>query len=451
MIDDAIAALEKDARFSAWQVTEVRGRSTQRYQVFDSVESRRVVESRSCDVRVHVPHDGPDGAKLGESSFVAVDARSLPAALDAAFSRARLVKNKPWTFPSASGEGAGGATKVRAVDPRIVEAADDAAEDVGATIVRAVKERSSIDSPVELSASEVFCDYRRVHLRNSRGLDLTREETSAYTEYVLLAKGRGQNDELEVYQSRRARDLKELALGEQIDDDVLTVRAGASAVLPETSVADVVIGGAGTEEIFDAFVAHASGASAFDGWTRLKESSPILASAATGDALSLSSDATIPGGLATFAFDDVGLPGRRIDVVVDGVFRTRACDQRYACWLGVPATGSWGNTVVQPGRSSEAELLVPASPARPLYQLLRFSQLSPHATTGAFSGEIRFGWRIDVDAAGKITRTPIRGGSVSGVVFDAFARARFAKETATRGRTHGPRAVRFDGLQITGG
>ena len=84
---------------------------------------------------------------------------------------------------------------------------------------------------------------------------------------------------------------------------------------------------------------------------------------------------------------------------------------------------------------------------RPLYHLLRFSQLSPHATTGAFSGEIRFGWRIDGDGA----RTPIRGGSVSGTVFDAFARARFSSETAVKGRTHGPRAVRFDNIQITGG
>lgn len=456
MIDDVIAALEKDRRFSAWQVTEVRGRSTQRYQVFDSVESRRVVESRVCDVRVHVQHEGADAGKLGESSFIAVDARTLLGALDAAFARARLVKNKAWVFPSpasasASGSAslAGAATPVRAVDPKIVEAAHDAAEDVGNTIVAAVKQRTTSASPVELAASEVFCDYRRIHLKNSNGLDLTREETSAYTEYVLLAKGRANGDELEVYQSRRARDLRELAIDEQIDDDVLAVRAGADAVLPETALCDVVIGGAGTEEIFDAFVAHASGASAFDGWSRLKEGASVVT--VTGDALTLSSDATIPGGLGTFSFDDVGLPGRRMDIIVDGVFKQRACDQRYACWLGVPATGTWGNTVVAPGKSSESELLVPASPSRPLYHLLRFSQLSPHATTGAFSGEIRFGWRIDIDAAGKITKRAIRGGSVSGIVFDSFVRARFSKETAVRGRTHGPRVVRFDALQITGG
>ena len=111
-----------------------------------------------------------------------------------------------------------------------------------------------------------------------------------------------------------------------------------------------------------------------------------------------------------------------------------------------PATGTWGNTVVAAGTASEEQLLKPTG--RPLYQLLRFSQLSPHSTTGAFSGEIRFGWRIDPDGS---KRTAIRGGSVSGIVFDAFTRARFSNETAIRGRTHGPRSVRFDALQITGG
>lgn len=443
MIDDVIAALEKDARFSAWQVTQSRGRSTQRYQVFADVEARRAVDSRACDVRVHLQHEGAHAGTMGESSFTAVDARTLPGALDAAFARASLVHNKPWTLPSAA---EGGASTVRAVDARIIEAPDDAVEEVGRAIEQAVRARSTSKEALALSASEVFCDHRRVRLRNSRGLDLVREDTSAYTEYVLLAQGSG-TDELEVYQSRRARSVSELALEEQIEDDVAAVRAGARAVLPHTGIADVVIGGSGTEELFDAFVAHASGASAFDGWSRFTVGQPILQGApAEGfDRLSISADATLAGGLGTFAFDDVGLPGKRIDTIVDGVFRTRACDQRYACWLGAPATGTWGNTVVAPGSVSEAVLLQPSG-ARPLYQLLRFSQLSPHATTGAFSGEVRFGWRIDADG----TRTPIRGGSVSGNVFDAFARARLSREVAVRGRMHGPRSVRLDAVQVTG-
>src|SRR5688500_1124821 len=114
MLDDVVAALRKDRRFSAWQVTELRGRSTPRYQVVKDVEARRVVESRQCEVRVHVEHPAttPDGgAALGESSFIVVDtaAAVLTRELDNAYARARLVRNRPWTFPRPGDDGVGAA------------------------------------------------------------------------------------------------------------------------------------------------------------------------------------------------------------------------------------------------------------------------------------------------------------------------------------------------------
>jgi hypothetical protein len=170
-----------------------------------------------------------------------------------------------------------------------------------------------------------------------------------------------------------------------------------------------------------------------------------------GDALS-SGDATLAGGLATFAFDDVGsrVAHRRRG---ERHVRTRARSAvRVLARRAGHGPGNTGGAWQQQRGRAAVPTSRPSGASVPRTLItLRFSQLSPHATTGAFSGEIRFGWRIDVDAAGKVTRTPIRGGSVSGVVFDAFARARFSREVAVRGRTHGPRAVRFDALQITGG
>ena len=433
MLDDVARALQRDARFSAWQITETRGRSTQRYQVFARVESRRLVETRQWDVRVHVPLEG---GRLGESSFTLVDPdQPLAQELDAAFARARLVNNPPWTLPGPDDAQARG---VPTADQRLVEAAADVGEEVARAVERSVARAGG----VELSASEVFCDYRRVHLVNSRGLDRTREDTHLYTEYVLLAKGAG-DDEIEVYQSRRARGAAELDVEGQVSDDVVSVRDGARAVLPPTARADVVIADAGVEELFDAFVAHAAGTARFEGWSRFEPGVPIV-EGARGDLVSIASDATVPGALGSYAFDDVGSSGRRVDCIVDGVFRERACDRRTACWLGLPTTGAWGNTVVAPGRWSMDELLTPTD--RPLFLLTRFSQLSPHATTGAFAGEIRAGYRVD--GAG---RTPVRGGSISGVVFDAFTRARLSSASTVRGRLRGPRAVRLDDLQVTGG
>jgi predicted Zn-dependent protease len=429
MIDDVAEALAKDARFSAWQITEARGRSTQRYQTLAAVETRRVVETQSCDVRVHMQLPGD---LLGESSFSVVDVREIPALLDAAHLRAQLVKNKPWTFPAP--EDAPVAV-VKTVDPRVIESPEDAAEDVATAITKGASHG------VELSMSEVFCDFARVRLRNSRGLVRDKEGTQVYTEYVLLAPGAG-TDELEVYQSRRARTVMDLELDAQLAGDVEAAREAKDAKLPDSGACDVVLTGTALEELFDAFVAHASAPSAFERWSKLVEGEPLVQER-TGDALSLWSDATVPGGLGSYAFDDVGMPGIVVRCIEDGVFRRRAADRRHACWLGIGTTGAWGNTVIGSGPLTEQELCVPG--ARPLFVLSRFSQLSPHATSGALSGEIRFGHRVSASG-----RSPVRGGSLTAHVFDAFARARFSKERTVRGRLIGPRSVRLDDVRIAG-
>ena len=430
-------ALHDDARFSAWQVGHAQGRSTQRYDVFGVPEARRVVETETTEVRVHVPH--PGGTHIGESSFVVDKNADVPSQLDAAFARARLVKNKHWTLP-----GPQAAVSVDASDPRIIEAAGEACDEIMSGISAALSSSSSSSSAVRCCAAEAFCDFRRVHLVNSLGLDRTREDTAAYVEYVLLARSSGGPDETETYQSTRARHLEQLGLLERVDGDARAASLALSATVPDSGVVDVVLSEQGIDEIYDAFVAHASGGAAWEGWTKLVAGKAVVDDR-TGDALSFSSDPTLPGGLASFAFDDLGLSARKVDVVVDGVFSARPLDQRHACWLDQPASSSWGNVVVASGPSSEAELLTPG--ARPLLHLSRFSQLSPHPTTGAFSGEIRLGAVVGIDGS----RKPVRGGSITGDVFDAFRRARFSAERTVRGRLHAPRALRLDGIAVTGG
>ena len=51
-------------------------------------------------------------------------------------------------------------------------------------------------------------------------------------------------------------------------------------------------------------------------------------------------DATEPGGLGTFGFDDEGTPGRRVDVIRDGVFVGYISDRESAARLGLPSSGA---------------------------------------------------------------------------------------------------------------
>jgi PmbA protein len=77
--------------------------------------------------------------------------------------------------------------------------------------------------------------------------------------------------------------------------------------------------------------------------------------------------------------------------------------------------------------------------------LLRFSTLEPNPITGAFSGEIRTGYFLKNGQ-----KFPIKGGSVSGSMHEAFKQAFFSRELTRRDAYLGPKAIRIEKLDIAG-
>ena len=55
--------------------------------------------------------------------------------------------------------------------------------------------------------------------------------------------------------------------------------------------------------------------------------------------VNLTADATIPGGLGTFGYDDEGVPAQRVNVVRDGTFVGYLSSRETAARLGMPASG----------------------------------------------------------------------------------------------------------------
>jgi predicted Zn-dependent protease len=82
----------------------------------------------------------------------------------------------------------------------------------------------------------------------------------------------------------------------------------------------------------------------------------------------------------------------------------------------------------------------------PIYQLVAFSWLNPDELTGDFVAEIKLGYRMEHGQS-----TPIKGGSLSGNLFDALAAAHFSREMQCTGSYLGPAALRFECLSISGG
>jgi TldD protein len=94
---------------------------------------------------------------------------------------------------------------------------------------------------------------------------------------------------------------------------------------------------------------------------RLRFASPLV---------SITADATVPGGLGTFAWDDEGVPAQRVPILVDGVFQDFVSSRETAARIGLASSGSmradgWQNLPlirmtninIEPGEGSLADIL----------------------------------------------------------------------------------------------
>jgi TldD protein len=86
--------------------------------------------------------------------------------------------------------------------------------------------------------------------------------------------------------------------------------------------------------------------------------------------VSITADATLPGGLGTFGFDDEGVPAQRVPVIVDGVFHNFISSRETAAVLGDTSNATmradgWQNLPlirmtnisIEPGEGSLEEII----------------------------------------------------------------------------------------------
>jgi TldD protein len=88
------------------------------------------------------------------------------------------------------------------------------------------------------------------------------------------------------------------------------------------------------------------------------------------DLVSITADATIPGGLGSFGWDDEGVPAQRVPIIVDGTFQDFISSRETAGAIGGTSTGAmradgWGNLPlirmtninIEPGEGSFADII----------------------------------------------------------------------------------------------
>jgi predicted Zn-dependent protease len=451
VVDDQIAAaLERHPAIHDWTLRARRRRGAQLYLTGDRLEAARTVER--VDREVEVCNDHPDpgdgGAPVRGSMTIplaADDLSRLPRLLDQAVAMARLIHNPPWEPPGPQAW-----PEVELADPVLgnpdgpVRVGREAAERVRTLVER---ERSR---GVEMAAAELFVDDVEETIVTSRAVRGTASATRLLLELVLLATSdEGEAEHLRQVESRRVDDLR---LEETVALAAERARAAIGARPPVTRQGPVVLADQAIRQAMTGtavnrigcYLFHADASSAHAGMSRFTLGESVYAGGdPNGDRLTLRANARRPYGLHSYRFDPDGVPAHDLLVIEAGILRARPATARYAQYLGLPATGVPGVMEIAPGPTPRADLLAPGD--APLLEVVAFAAPSVDVATGNFGMEIRLGYEHGRDGV-----RPVRGGSVSGNLFDAMADARFSAEVVDLGGYVGPQAVRFASLQVSG-
>jgi PmbA protein len=414
---------------SAWEIRRLRKKSHQRYLIFDRIETQRLVESERFILVLYREYQKNGQRVLGESSLVLNEGDPIGERLKTALEMAELVSNPLFSLPEKGLPYETVALLDQDLRKHPLYYLDRIQEDLIGT---------PLDG-VQRSSAEIFVEEREILFLNSNGLEKEESATEILVDFVLLAE-KGESLEGESQGLKRARFYRDLRLSEEIGKHARFAREAQEAGLPRGGRFPVVFGEEALDTLFNFFMLQCSGPARFQNWSQFVLGEPVI-TPLRGEPLSLASNPLINGGLRSRTFDDNGLPLKRVEVIRDNIFQKRMNTKRYADYLQEEACGDFSNLEVGPGVKTLEDLLG----RDPCYRLLRFSTFEPNPITGAFSGEIRTGYRVE-----KGRRIPVKGGSVSGRMQEAFQEAYFSREIVQREAYVGPAAVRIEKLEIAG-
>lgn len=425
-----LVELLQSAGLHAWEVRRVRETSDQLYLVFDQTESLRRVESETYAVQIYLLVEKDSQTWLGESGWTANPGDDFASDLAKAIERAPLALNPVFRLPALEQQ----YQQLQLVDPVLKEQPRQILWHVRHDLNQAVAEFGDI----QLASAEIFVNFREIEFRNHTGLSGSYEETELQTEFALLATASGQ--EAESLGWRRAAFYQDLQVNDMVRRYSRYALENAHAEMPRSGQYSVVFGEEALDTIFNHLCAQSGGQAAFQGWSRFKVGEPVINNPRR-DFLTLSTDPWMPGGVKSRPFDSRGLALQPVTFIKDNLFQNFLADKRYADYLQIQATGGLTNLRVAPGRATLAEMLYSGK----VLHLLRFSTLEPNPVTGAISGEIRTGYLLN---NGDVI--PVKGGSVSGQLDEAFRYLTLSREMEQRETYFGPAGIRVEDMQVGG-
>jgi len=409
--------------FDDYKIIEIDSREHQLYLLRESLEAKRTVDSHYYEVTVYQNHNERGKRLRGEYTFVYKPGTHLKHFLEQAKFACSMVKNRYYALLGSTT-----ASSVKVLDSRLSDP-HKAGEELSEKIYRCSKA-----AHVHLSSAEIYLKKSVVTLLTSTGIEVVKEKGLIEIEFTLISKNGTNEQELNFHTQRR--NLDDLHLEMRLKEYQEHARCMLNVKIPDSGKATIIFAAPDVYDLFGPIIFHSSGRAKDQAISRFKLNERII----QGDTntFTLKSSGLLPYGLYTEPFDDDGIAGEEHTIIEHGVFKKYWTTKRYADYLGIEPTGEFKNLIVQPSigeRLSSDEC----------YEIVQFSDFLPDPITGDFVAEIRFGYHVK---NGK--KTPVKGGSVAGNVFDSLKCIYFNDENTFEGNYFGPQTVAIEGLSISG-
>ncbi|MCK4941101.1 hypothetical protein KAS45_03325 [candidate division WOR-3 bacterium] len=409
--------------FDDHKIIEVHSNENQLYLLKNGVESKRTVESHYYEITVYADHKSGSDKLRGEYTFVYKPTTDLKHFLEQAKLACTLVKNRYYSLLDSTR-----VSDVQVFDPRLSKP-----EEIGERLADTICKNSN-DSHVYLSSAELYLTKSEVTLITSTGIEACKKKGFIEIDITLIGHKAKEEQELNFQIERRSID--DLCLERRLREYNEYTRDMLNVQVPKSGTATVAFPATDIYELLSPIIFHSSGRAKDRAISRFTLNEKIIDEAT--NSLTMRSSGILPYGIYTDPFDDDGIPGQEHTIIDAGVFSKYCTTKRFADYLGVEPTGDFKNLVIAP-------IIKSAFDPNDYYEIIQFSDLSPDPITGDLVAEIRFGYHV---LNGK--KTPIKGGSVGGNIFDALKHIHFTNDSVFEGQYLGPKSIVLKELSISG-
>ena len=418
-----IEKLLTDASLDGWKINGTKTESYELFFVHKNLETVRATDTDAVTVTVYHDHDG----KKGQASFKLYASTTEGEAkekIESAKKKASLISNEYYKLPEAEQFDGEIESNVATLAPK----------EVASRIADAVFS-ADMYGDGSVNALEIFINKYTVTLKNSCGVDKREVKYGLMIEAIPTWN---EGESVELYEAIYTSEFDYHKIKSEIEEKMREVRDRGRAKAPETKLScPVLLPAQELAELFGELAYNLSYAQVYNRQNPFSEGDPVQ-KAPTGDRISITMRGQIKGSTASALFDGDGTTLKDATIIENGIVCGYFGGERFAGYLGKPATGDLSCYEAIPGTLTDAELAT-----IPHFRCVSMSGLQLDIYNDYIGGEVRLAYYCNGQ-----NMIPVTGISISGKLSDALNSIRLSDTLTQTGRYKGPKLALFKGIEI---